>query len=68
MDETVIKKYVENDFTKALTYYDDRAKKSKHGSRILSVYLILVSAGLTLIVTLGPKTDLWRCLGVYRAG
>jgi Protein of unknown function (DUF4231) len=66
MDE--ITTYLEKDFAEAVRFYDQGAKKAKRSFRLFSLYVILVSAGLTLVVTLGPQGDGWRVLaGVLSA-
>ena len=60
MDETAIKNYLASDYAKAAKFYDDRANSSKRWYRVLSIYVIAVSAGLTVLVALAPPEDLWR--------
>jgi hypothetical protein len=60
MDEPTIKKYLTEDFAKAVKFYDDRASTSKGWYRLLSVYLIVASAGLTIVIAIAPKEECWR--------
>ena len=60
MDEAAIKKYLAEDYAKALTFYDNRARSSKTVYRVFSVYLIVASSVLTLLVALAPDQELWR--------
>lgn len=50
MDNAAIKKYLSEDFAKAIQFYDDRANRSKLWYRRLSIYLIVVAAILTPLV------------------
>ena len=60
VDETAIKKYLTEDYAKALKFYDYRARTSKRVYRILSIYLIVTSSVLTPLVALSPDHALWR--------
>src|SRR5262245_31058285 len=60
MNETAIKKYLDEDFQQALDFYDRRANRSKKWYRGLSVYLIVVAAALTPTVALTAEQDVWR--------
>jgi hypothetical protein len=62
MDETAIKKYLATDYVNALKFYDHRASTSKRWYRVLSTYLIVVSAGLTPLIAFAPKNDVWRII------
>jgi uncharacterized protein DUF4231 len=62
MDETAIKKYLATDYANALEFYDHRAGTSKRWYRVLSTYLIVVSAGLTPLIAFAPKNDVWRII------
>jgi hypothetical protein len=58
MDKNSIDNFLAEDFAKALKFYDDRAKSSKRYYRILSIYLIVVSSLLTLLVAFS-QNDLY---------
>ena len=60
MDESAIKKYLAEDYAKASKFYDDRARSSKRVYRAFSIYLIVASAVLTLLVALAPAQECWR--------
>ena len=60
MEESVINKYLVEDYAKALKFYDDRARSSKRNYRIFSIYLIVASAILTPLVALAPDQESWR--------
>jgi hypothetical protein len=60
VDDDSIKKYLADEYPKAVKFYDDRATSSKRCYRFLSVYLIVVSAGLTVFVAFAPKEVGWR--------
>jgi hypothetical protein len=60
MDDAAIKKYLADDFAKAVKFYDDRACTSKLWFRSLSIYLIAVAALLTPIVAFAPDKVCWR--------
>lgn len=62
MDPTALDKYVTDEYAKAVKFYDDRAAAAKGWYRRLSVYVIVASAGLTALVALSPKDDLWRAI------
>ena len=62
MDESAIKKYLENDYAKAAKFYDERACYSKRIYRVLSIYLIVASAILTPLVALAPDEGCWRII------
>jgi len=62
MEETAIKKYLDGDYAKAIKFYDDRANTSKFWYRSLSIYLIVVSAGLTPLVAVAPDGLVWRII------
>ncbi len=62
MDEAAIKKYLAEDFPKAVKFYDDRACSSKRLYRALSIYLIGASAVLTPLVALVPDQEFWRIM------
>ena len=60
MDEAMIKKYLAEDYAKASKFYDNRARSSKRVYRTFSIYLIVASAVLTLLVALAPDPEYWR--------
>ena len=62
MDESAIKKYLADDYAKALKFYDDRARSSKTAYRAFSIYLIVASALLTVLVALAPDQECWRII------
>ena len=62
MDESVIKKYLAEDYAKAAKFYDDRACLSKRLYRGFSIYLIVASAVLTPLVALAPDDGCWRII------
>lgn len=62
MEESVINKYLTEEYAKALKFYDDRARSSKKVYRAFSIYLIVVSAILTLLVALAPDQEGWRIM------
>jgi hypothetical protein len=62
MDETAIKNYLASDYAKAVKFYDDRANSSKRWYRVLSIYVIVVSAGLTALVAFAPDALCWKIL------
>ena len=62
MDESAIKRYLAEDYAKALKFYDDRARSSKTVYRAFSIYLIVASAVLTPLVALAPDQDCWRII------
>src|SRR5712692_2427531 len=62
MEELVIKKYLAEDYAKALRFYDVRAQTSKRWYRGLSVYLIGVSALLTPLVAVLPNNAYWKII------
>jgi predicted membrane protein len=62
MDETAIKNYLASDYAKAVKFYDDRANSSKRWYRVLSIYVIAVSAGLTVLVSFAPDALFWKIL------
>jgi hypothetical protein len=62
MEETTIKNYLSSDFAKAVKFYDDRSKSSKRWYRFLSIYVIVVAAGLTALVSFAPSDQPWRIL------
>jgi len=62
MDETAIKKYLSTDFATAVKFYDDRSKTSKRWYRFLSIYVIVVAAGLTALVSFAPSDQPWRII------
>jgi hypothetical protein len=60
MDDNVIKKYLAEEYAKATEFYDKRASAAKCWYRVLSICLIVVSAGLTPVVALAPDEPCWR--------
>ena len=62
MDESAINKYLAEDYAKALKFYDDRARLSKWVYRTFSIYLIVASAVLTLLVALDPDHEGWQVI------
>ena len=62
MDETAIEKYLAADYAKAVKFYDDRAKSSKRWYRGLSIYMIVISAGLTALIAFAPDSPCWRII------
>lgn len=60
MDADLFKKYLAEEFSKAVTFYDHRATQAKWWYRILSVYLIVCSAALTIVIAIAPKEEYWR--------
>ncbi len=62
MDESAIKKYLNEDYARALKFYDERACASKRCYRGLSVYLISASGALTPLVALVPDEPFWRII------
>jgi hypothetical protein len=67
MDESTCKKYLIEDFAQYLDYYDKGAINAKRWYRYLSVYLIVVSSGLTPIVALAPQNITWRVVSTVLA-
>ncbi len=62
MSEESIQKYLDEDFTAALKFYDDRANNSKKTYRWLSIYIIIISALLTPLIAFIPDNIFWRIL------
>ena len=62
MEESAINKYLAEDYAQALKFYDDRARLSKTIYRVFSIYLIVASAILTLLVALAPEQEWWRTM------
>jgi hypothetical protein len=62
MDEAAISKYLTGDYARLLKFYDDRANSSKRSYRILSIYLIAISAVLTPLVAFAPAVTSWRII------
>ena len=62
MDQTTIQKYLNVEYPKALEFYDARSKKAKLTYRILSIYLIVISALLTTLVAFAPDEVGWKIL------
>lgn len=62
MEESTIKKYLEEDFKQALRFYDRRAKSNKLAYRVFSIYLIVAAAVLTPLVALASHELFWRIL------
>lgn len=60
MDEQAIAKYLSEDFAKAIRFYDDGAVSSKRMYRFLSIYVIVISALLTLLIAFAPSEICWR--------
>ena len=55
-----LKRYLAEDYAKALKFYDDRARTSKRAYRSLSIYLIVASAVLTPLIAFAPDQLCWR--------
>jgi len=62
MDETTIRNYLTADYAKAVKFYDDRASTSKLWYRGLSIYVIAVSASLTVLIAFAPDGLCWRII------
>ncbi len=62
MPEPAIKKFLDEEYPKAVAFYDRGAVKAKRWFRGLSIYLILISAVLTLWIALGTAEDSCRWL------
>jgi hypothetical protein len=60
MNPNAIQKYLEIDYTRAVKFYDNRANCSKLIYRILSIYVISISALLTPLVAFAPDELHWR--------
>ncbi len=60
MDDAAIRKYLDDDYAKALAFYDDRAVVAKRWYRALTVYIVIISAILTPIIAFAPSTVHWR--------
>lgn len=60
MDDAALKKYLAEDYAKAVQFYDASACSSKRWYRGLSIYLITVAALLTPIVVFAPDDICWR--------
>ncbi len=60
MDSGRLQDYLQEDYGKALAFYDKRAVASKRWYRGLSIYLVVVSAGLTPMVAFAPHETIWR--------
>jgi len=67
MDDSVIKKYLSEDFVRAIQFYDARACAAKRWYRGLSGCLIAVSAALTPVVALAPAEPHWRLISTILA-
>ena len=64
MEESTLKKYLADDYAKAVEFYDQRARSSKKVYRALSIYLIVASAVLTPLIALAPDQGCWRVMTV----
>lgn len=62
MDSDKISKYLNEDFARAVKFYDDRAKESKCKYQFFSIYIISVSALLTPLIAFIPNDSLWRII------
>lgn len=62
MDDSAIKKYLSDDYAKAVKFYDERANTSKLLYRVLSIYLMVVSAVLTPVIAFSPNNVCWRII------
>jgi len=60
MVEPANNKFLEVEYPKAVAFYDEGAVKSKKWFRGLSVYLIVVSAVLTLLIAMSNTDDPYR--------
>lgn len=60
MDDARIEKYLKDDFVSARTFYDNRAKTNKRIYTLLSLYLIVMSALLTVLTAVAPEGSCWR--------
>lgn len=60
MNPEHIQKYIDVDYARAIKFYDDRANSTKLTYRILSIYIITISALLTPLVAFAPDELLWR--------
>jgi hypothetical protein len=55
-----INRYLENEYPKAAQFYDDRAVAAKCYYRFFSVYLITMSAALTVVTGLSMAGEFWK--------
>jgi len=62
-----INKYLNEDFAKALKFYDEGANSSKKVYRFLSIYVIVISALLTPLVAFIPDDIYWRIISTIMA-
>lgn len=62
MDDSRIEKYLTIDFVAARQFYDARAKTNKRVYSVFSLYLIIVSALLTVLTAVAPDGACWRWL------
>jgi len=60
MTDEKLKEYMDNQFARVLTFYDVRSVMYKRWYRILSVYVIVVSAILAPFVAFAPAGLGWR--------
>lgn len=58
MNDSQINKYLTENFSEAIKFYDDRACKAKRQYRCLSIGLIIISALLTPIIPFVPD-NIW---------
>lgn len=63
MEPEAFNRYLKEDYAKAASFYDRRAKSAKRCYRALAIYLITASALLTVLVSIAPKDTAWRVLG-----
>lgn len=60
MDDTAIKQYDEGQYASALKFYDERSVWNKRWYRVLSIYVLVISAGLAPFIAIMPKESDWR--------
>jgi hypothetical protein len=60
MAEPVTNKFLTEEYPKAVAFYDSGAVKAKRWFRTLSVYLIVVSAALTVLIAMSDTDDPYR--------
>jgi hypothetical protein len=53
-------KYLKNEYPAAAKFYDDRAVGAKRWYRFLSIYLITMSAALTVVTGLSFAGEFWK--------
>lgn len=64
MPEPAIKKFLDEEYPKAVEFYDKRASRAKLWFRVLSIYLFVVSAVLTVLVAIFKEEGWWHWIPV----